>query len=233
MYSNDSIVALLDAALVGDSDALEELLVHVSKQLYVLIPQRASALGLRLSPSDIEDLNHNILLLLLHDDCRRLRSFGRRSSLTTWLRTVVTNALIDATRSRTFRNDRRTMSLHQALSDDPEAQTLEEVLPDDGPTAPDVLEYRARIEAIREAKMACLGEEERLIIDLWSAHRTENEIAALMDMNPNTVATKIRRAKAKILAFVNEHCGDIVIEDVGDLPPAKSGIVLGAMNEQP
>ncbi len=204
---NASLITLLDDGLAGDRSAMEEFLVEASSMLNRLIPQRASSLGIKVGVENVGDLAQEILRTLVKDDFRRLRSFKRRASLATWLRTVVTNELIDSTRSRVFRQSRCTISLQQPLSDTPDAATVEDMLPDPGAMAYETLEYRMQIALIREAKQACLDEENRLIIDLWSAHRTEKEISALLDMNPNTVATRIRRAKAAIEDYVNEKLG--------------------------
>lgn len=47
------------------------------------------------SQSEIDDFYHQVILLLMEDDYRRLRSFARRSSLKTWLTAVAMNRVSD------------------------------------------------------------------------------------------------------------------------------------------
>ena len=203
---------LLDAALAGDSAACEDFFCDTTKLLYKIIPAKASELGLRISREDIEDLVQGVLLALIKNDYKKLREFERRSSFSTWLNTVALNAVIDLIRSRRFRNGKKTTSLDNPVTDSPDALLLGDLIADIGPMAYDSLERKWLLESVREAKAACLDEEERLIIDLWSMRRTQNEIAALMSLNSDTVATKIHRSKMKLKDFLKEKYGDDVIE---------------------
>lgn len=56
-----------------------------------------------------------------------------------------------------------------------------------------------------QAVQAVLSEEEQCIINLWRECYKEREIALIMGLKDNTAATKIRRAEAKILAYVKEN----------------------------
>jgi len=102
--------------------------------------------------------------------------------------------------------------LDNPVTDSPDAPLLRDIIADMGPMAYDSLERKWLLDSVREAKASCLDEEERLIIDLWSMRRTQNEIAALMSLNSDTVATKIHRAKKKLKDFLKEKYGDDVIE---------------------
>ena len=217
---------LMDAALAGDYAACEDFFVDTTKLLYKIVPAKAADLQLRISRQDVEDLVQGVLLALTKNNYRKLREFERRSSFSTWLNTVASNTLIDLIRSRRFRKDRKTTSLDNQVSDSPDAPLLGELIAGNGPMAYDALEYKWLLESVREAKAACLDEEERLIIDLWSLRRTQNEIAALLSLTSNTVAIRTHRAKKKIKDFLKEKYGNDVIEREVPTrlsrPPAKS-----------
>jgi RNA polymerase sigma factor (sigma-70 family) len=203
---------LLDAALDGDSAAREDFFVYTTKLLYMIVPARAAALRLKICRENVEDLVQGVLLSLIKDDFRKLREFERRSSFSTWLNTVAMNKVIDLTRRNQFHIDQRATSLDNPVTDSPDAPLLADLIADMGPMAYESLERKWLIDSVRAAKAACLDEEERLIIDLWSMRRSQNEIAALMNLNSDTVATKIHRAKKKLKVFLKEKYGDDVIE---------------------
>lgn len=203
---------MLDNTLADDKDARCELAVRVSKLIYRYAYDKAPSLGLRLSHEDAQDLNQEILVSLFQEDCRRLRSFKRRCSFGRWIYVIVTNALIDRKRSQTNQMAERSVSLHYGVSNDPDAPTLEELLPDLGSNPKEQLLYKSLVESVRRAKEEALSEEDKLIIDLWCSRRyTEKEMAILLGMNENAIATKIRRAQAKILQYLKDKEGDCVL----------------------
>lgn len=206
-----SDVELLDACFAGDAAATEDLAVRTSKLVYCIAMQRAPSVGLRMTREDLKDFNQDILLSLFGDDCRRLRAFGRRSSYAHWVSVIVTNALIDRKRSRKQQDVEKTDSIHRPLSSDPDAATLEDLIPDLAADPREQVMYRALVDAVRKARDQVLSEEEKLILDLWcSREHTEKEIGALMGRNPNTVATIISRAQVKILTFLKNKEGETV-----------------------
>lgn len=204
--------ALLDRTLAGDKSAREDLAVRVSKIIYGAAYRKAPLVGLSLSRHDLQDFNQNLLVSLFKGDCRKLRSFKRNSSLSRWLYVVVTNALIDKKRSLANRKDEQTRSLSSPVSRNPDAPLLEDLLPGLGSDPREHLLYKTLVESVRKARDEVLNEEERLIMDLWCSRLyTEKEMAVLIDMNENTIATKIRRGQARILEYLKDKEGDSVM----------------------
>jgi RNA polymerase sigma factor (sigma-70 family) len=196
----ESDLALLDRCLDGDRKAREDLAVRIGRLVFMQGQVKALPLGLRLSRADLEDLSHDILVSLFEDDCRRLRAFGRRSSLSRWVAVIVANRLID-----TARRNVRTLSLDAPVSHDPDAAVLADVIPDPGPDPRERAVERSLVEAVREARATVLSREENLILDLWcSREYTEREMGVLLGRNPNTIATIISRAQAKILQYLRD-----------------------------
>lgn len=206
-----SDLELLDECLAGDAVATEELAVRTSKLIYMIAMQKAPTVGLAMTREDLRDFNQDILLSLFKDDCRRLRAFGRRSSYARWISVIVANALIDRKRSRSQQDAEKTDSLHRSLSDDPDAATLGDLIPDLSSDPREQVVYRGLVQAVRQARETVLGDEERLIIDLWCSRRhSEKEIGVLTGRNPNTVATIISRAQVKILTYLKNKEGETV-----------------------
>jgi RNA polymerase sigma factor (sigma-70 family) len=81
--------SLSPAANLGQAieDLLPEILVAVRASLY--------RCGHRGDRDEIDDLCQQIIVLLIDDDFRRLRSFDHASSQRTWLTTVVRNHVIN------------------------------------------------------------------------------------------------------------------------------------------
>jgi RNA polymerase sigma factor (sigma-70 family) len=64
------------------------------------------------TPEDIRRLSQRLMLRLLENDCRRLRSFKNQSSFRTWLQTLANNYV-----SRQLQRERRTQSLNELPTD--------------------------------------------------------------------------------------------------------------------
>jgi len=202
---------LLDGCLAGEAVATEEFAVRTSKLIYFVAMQKAPSVGLKMTREDLKDFNQDVLLSLFDGDCRRLRTFGRRSSFSHWISVIVTNALIDRKRSLENRNAERTDSIQRPLSDNPDAATLEELIPDLASNPREQVMYKALVEAVRKARDQVLSDEERLILDLWcSREHTEKDIGILLGRNPNTIATLISRAQVKILKCLKNKEGESV-----------------------
>ena len=193
---------VLNQCLAGDPAAREELFFRLNKMLHILVRQQAFANNLRKLRQDPRDIVQDILYMLLQDDCRRLRQFQRRASLRSWLKVIVTRKLLDLARSKAFRQALRTLSIHQPPSSDPDGAALLHTLehPDANPR--EKAAYRELLELVREAAQTRLPKEDRLILRHWGLKLKEREIAAMMCLQEATVASRISRAKAVVLAYV-------------------------------
>lgn len=209
--SNHADIELLDQCLAGNKTAREDFAVRVSRMIYVFAMQKAPLVGLSLNTEDLKDFNHDLLVSLFEDDCRRLRGFSRRSTLSGWIRVLVANALIDLKRSKDNQMREHSTSLHKPVSAGEDSVTWEDILPDLGSNPREQLLYKNLVESVRTARDEVLSDEEKVIVDLWCTRRyTEKEMSVLLDRNENTIATIISRAQAKILAYLKNKEGDSV-----------------------
>ena len=99
-----------------------------------------------------------------------------RASFGTWITRIAHNVLVDYHRTR-----KPTVSLEKVVVDEPAVE-------DDYPVLDDRQQRVAKL-------LACLSEQDRELIYLKYYQEKKNvEIAQLLDMNPSTVATRLRRA---------------------------------------
>jgi RNA polymerase sigma factor (sigma-70 family) len=73
----------------------ENLLNHWLNQIPEAVRHSCKLYGYRINIDDFEDLCHDIVIFLIEENCRRLRTFRGQSSARTWIYTVVRHYLID------------------------------------------------------------------------------------------------------------------------------------------
>ena len=203
---------LLKQVLEGNKQAREDLAVRTARIIHGVAYHKAREVGLRdFSRQDAEDLVHDILVSLFRENAKRLRAFRGDSSYARWIWVITVNALIDRKRSKANKLAERSTSMQQRVSADSESPTVEELQQDLGSDPREILLYKSLVSAVREACEQVLGEEEKLILDLWCSRKhTEKEMGVMLGKNPNTIATIIHRAQAKILNYVKEKEEDSV-----------------------
>lgn len=110
-----------------------------------------------------------------------------RASFGTWVTRIAHNVLVDYHRTR-----KPTVSLENVVVDEPAVE-------DDYPVLDDQQQRVAKL-------LACLSEQDRELIYLKYYQEKKNvEIAQLLDMNPATVATRLRRALITMRARAEEE----------------------------
>ena len=183
---------LIDAALAGSGQALNQLLVRHQDWLYNV------ALKMCLSPADAADLTQEALVKVV----TKLGQFGGRSSFRTWAYRIALNHFLTA-KARPMETVVTSFAAYDADLDR---------IPDTDPSALDAL---ARDELVAEAKVSCLSgmllcldRIQRLtyiVGELFGAdHRAG---AALFDIAPATFRKRLQRARADLRAFMQHRCG--------------------------
>lgn len=126
------------------------------------------------NPAEVADMRQDALLNLW----RGWDSFRGDSQMSTWVHRVVLNTCVSFTRRERRHRNRSDLSEIQAIADDGDDRSLL------------WKEMHARI---RE-----LNVRERAVILLWLEDFSYDDIASVMGLNRNTVATLIRRTKEKL-----------------------------------
>ena len=110
-----------------------------------------------------------------------------RASFGTWVTHIAHNVLVDYYRTR-----KPAVSLEKVVVDEPSIE-------DDYPVLDDRQQRVAKL-------LACLSEQDRELIYLKYYQEKKNvEIAQLLDMNPSTIATRLRRALITMRAHAEEE----------------------------
>lgn len=132
-----------------------------------------------------DDICNDVYLHLFKEDCKALRSLRNPRSIDAWLMTVTQNMVRSHLRKRSIRltSERSSMSgTPAAYEGGPERDAISS-------------ERRTLLETILNA----MPPNDRLILQLYYLHRLKYaEIAEILSLNINTVATRLLRARKKL-----------------------------------
>ena len=138
---------------------------------------------------DVDDIANDILVRLLDNDCALLASIREHRSINAWLLVVCGNYTIDYVRRWSNR-----MRLQGAVArEEPAAYS---------PAPASALVEEEKQQAIA-TWLAELPDRDRIVLELYYTHgKKYAEIAETTGQNINTVATNIRRARARLRGVV-------------------------------
>ncbi len=135
--------------------------------------------------ADLEDAVHEVFLVV-H---RQLAGFDGRAAITSWLYAIARG--VASNRRRSVQRRER----HDALAPEPTAEL-----------DPAERLARARAAEVIERFLGGLPAEQRLIFELFEIEGMRGaEIAEAIDLNVNTVFTRLRAARQRFSAFLAEH----------------------------
>lgn len=128
---------------------------------------------------DIKRFSQRLIVLLLEDDCRRLRSFEQRSSFHTWLQTLATHYV-----SRFLQRERRQISLSELPTDssphdpiqDEEIWEMEKVKLLDKVTKRLTKRERQLLALLRQDGLTSAEIAQKMGIKTESVYRAKNEL---------------------------------------------------------
>lgn len=198
--SHSAVEAAHDAELVrrfhaGDESAFVEIMTRYREKIFTI------ALSLLRNRSDAEEIAQDTFIRA-H---RGLVRFRGDSSLATWLHRIVVN--LARNRYWYFFRRRRhaTLSLDCALDTDSNA-TFSDLIAADGADPA----HEAVTSEFAELVAGCMEKLEtrhREILTLRNVlHRSYDEIAATLGINPGTVKSRIARARHNLRALLAEAC---------------------------
>ncbi|MCI0338530.1 MAG: sigma-70 family RNA polymerase sigma factor [Acidobacteria bacterium] len=165
-----------------NSESLIDLLPFIPST----VRQACHVYGHNPSQDEVADLSQSIVLLLIDDNYRRLRSFNHRSSLKTWLQTVIYHYVLHY-----LRRQKCTVN-------------IEDMAPDELAHQPDQEEkflFEERRELL-DVVVSMLTERERELWDLLSGGLSDEEIAKQMMIKVRSVQRKKYALLNKIRGFI-------------------------------
>ena len=164
----------------------------VRKAVYYKLYKTSS----RAPRNDVDDIVQEVFLTLWKNT--KLAQLRDISSLTGWLAVVTINQTA-IYRRRQHKKDMMTVSLNERISEDI-ATTLENVVPCNQPDPARVAEIKESTVVIEQRIGALRSKERRALRLKINYGKTQEDIASIMNIPANTVASLIRRAKMKVCA---------------------------------
>lgn len=189
--SSPDELTLVEAARTGDRGALDTLLRAHYDRIYSICRRMAG------NDADAADATQEALIAI----ARGIARFDGRSAFSTWTYRIATNACLDELRRRRRRPDPGLPEDHQAEPRDHEA-TIDQAV--------------AEKDAL-DAALAGLREEYRAPVVLRDLGGFDYaEIAAILDLRPGTVRSRIARGRAAlatVLSLGNQQADNDVQAD--------------------
>ena len=196
MNAQSDIDDLLKRCREGDDVAHAEFYNRYQPFIQGVIGQHLRRLNIYHNQSDIEDITNDIIVKFSAESYKSFDSIRSLHSINGWLYVVVKNFVTSHVRKQ-VRSDRS----HQHFVK--EQGTLYT-------TEPAYTFLHREQEEIVQESLKTLDTQERLVVTMYYIDRLKYyEISEILHMNINTVATKLKRAKAKLHKCLRKHRDDI------------------------
>jgi RNA polymerase sigma-70 factor, ECF subfamily len=179
MGQNDR--AAIEAVLAGDRDAYGSLVMRHSRMLFRLAYRMTG------NEADADDVVQEAFLR----GFQKLETFESRANFGTWIYRIAVHCALDRLQSR-----RRELVRQVSEENDPEQDAVQVA---DGAAGPERLVLSAEIGTLGEQAMQALTAMERTAFVLrHMEERNTDEIAAALDVAPNTAKQTVYRAVQKM-----------------------------------
>jgi RNA polymerase sigma-70 factor (ECF subfamily) len=179
MGQNDGVA--IEAVLAGDRDAYGELVKRHSRMLFRLAYRMTG------NEADADDVVQEAFLRAY----QKLATFESRADFGTWIYRIAVHCALDRLAKRRPEETRR---VSEETNSEQEAVQVRDSRPD-----PERLAMSAEIAALHEVAMRGLTPVERTAFVLRHIEdRTTEEIAAALDVSPNTAKQSVYRAVQKV-----------------------------------
>ena len=180
---------LVRAARSGDQSAFEALVKANQAMAYQLAYRMTG------NPEDAADLTQEAFL----NAWRGLSAFDGRSSFSTWLYRLTSNACIDF-----LRREKRRISLSMTLEDEEDEEGRQADLPDQRFSPQRELEKKEAAEALRRG-LAALTPEYREILTLRELEGySYQELSRELGLEEGTVKSRLARARLALREFLQK-----------------------------
>lgn len=188
-----SIKVLIDKALEGNTNALEEILLEVKDLIYNL------SLRMLGTSNDADDATQDILVRVMTN----LASFRKESSFSTWVYRIAVNYLIDYKKSMFAQ---RPLDF-EFYANDIKAGYVE--------NTDELMLGVSKEELAQELKMSCtnvmlqcLDPQTRCIFILGTMFKIDSKMAGdILGISADNYRQKLSRARKKMASFLKEYCG--------------------------
>jgi RNA polymerase sigma factor (sigma-70 family) len=185
---------LIDSALKGDKNALEELIRCHQDWIYNI------ALRMVWNPQDAEDVTQEVLIKIL----TKLSTFKGKSSFRTWVYRIVANHVINM-KKRGAEN--QFVSLSQYWNDIENTPDMD--LPDQKSVPVDLplIVEETTINCMM-GMLLCLNRQQRFIFILGEIFRVTDRVGSeIVEISRDNFRQRLSRARKQVYSFMNEKCG--------------------------
>lgn len=151
---------LIQACLEGNRRSWDQFLERYSRLIYSYILSVAKVKGLILAPDSVNDLFQELILSLLKDNFRKLRTYRGKNgcSFASWLRQVTINFTLDFTR--------RLKPQVSIDEENEEGLTLKDLLRDNSISARDKIAQSELLSHLKDC-VAFLDDDDKYFIELY------------------------------------------------------------------
>jgi RNA polymerase sigma-70 factor, ECF subfamily len=178
---------LVRRCIAGDAVAWEEIVQRYHRRIYNICYRFAG------SADDAQDLTQEVFIRMY----RTLNSYDvARGAFMTWVTTLSRNLLVD--HFRKTKHDRLTDSLDTTASDNPDAMTLSDRIPDEGPAPDSGVQSRETRDAVHQALQKLSPELREAVILRDLQDMDYREIATVLKVPEGTVKSRINRGRAEL-----------------------------------
>lgn len=184
---------LIDLALDGNAEGLEQLLASVQDMVFNL------SLRMLGTVPDAEDAAQDILVRIMTS----LSTFRKESSFQTWVYRIATNYLI---------NYKKSMFARQLLDFEFYGNDIKYVAVDETEQLVDEMTRETMAEELKmsctNVMLQCLDAESRCIFVLGTMFKVDSKIAGeILDMTAENYRQRLSRIRRKVGDFLAEYCG--------------------------
>jgi RNA polymerase sigma-70 factor, ECF subfamily len=178
---------LVRRCIAGDAVAWEDIVQRYHRRIYNICYRFAG------SGDDAQDLTQEVFIRMY----RTLNSYDvGRGAFMTWVTTLTRNLLVD--HFRKTKHDRLTDSLDTTASDNPDAMTLSDRIPDEGPAPDSGVQSRETRDAVHQALQKLSPELREAVILRDLQDMDYREIATVLKVPEGTVKSRINRGRAEL-----------------------------------
>lgn len=184
---------LIDLALDGNAEGLEQLLASVQDMIFNL------SLRMLGTVPDAEDAAQDILVRIMTS----LSTFRKESSFQTWVYRIATNYLI---------NYKKSMFAKQPLDFEFYGNDIKYAAVDETEQLVDEMTRETMAEELKmsctNVMLQCLDAESRCIFVLGTMFKVDSKIAGeILDMTAENYRQRLSRIRRKVGDFLAEYCG--------------------------
>jgi RNA polymerase sigma-70 factor, ECF subfamily len=178
---------LVRRCIAGDVVAWDEIVQRYHRRIYNICYRFAG------SADDAQDLTQEVFIRMY----RTLNSYDvGRGAFMTWVTTLTRNLRVD--HFRKTKHDRLTDSLDTTASDNPDAMTLSDRIPDQGPAPDSGVQSRETRDAVHQALQKLSPELREAVILRDLQDMDYREIATVLKVPEGTVKSRINRGRAEL-----------------------------------